>query len=311
MRLRGGVWWTLALAALAGCELSEVITPVGDDVLVVEAVLRGGESTQRVVLHRALNGRIVRGEPGASVVVRGPEGRETPLTEFPLQLCADFVFPERTDSLVVDASCYATRELPVEPGGKYELRVETRAGEVARGRTRVPAAFDIRSPARAADPGPCTLPPDSNVTLVWSSAAGAWSYLISAEIAGLRSALQRRGVPVDAPERLELTGVSVSEHDTTLVIPSQLGVFERAQVNQELLRVLQKGFPPGVRAQVAVAAADRNLVNAVRGGGFNPSGSVRVSSIVGDGVGVFGSLVARTAHFHVAAEPGPGSPACG
>jgi len=40
-----------------------------------------------------------------------------------------------------------------------------------------------------------------------------------------------------------------------------------------------------------VAAADRNYVNAVRGGGFNPSGPVRVSSVVGDGIGTFGSLV--------------------
>lgn len=42
-----------------------------------------------------------------------------------------------------------------------------------------------------------------------------------------------------------------------------------------------------------MAAGDRNYVNWVRGGNFNPSGQVRVPSIVGDGTGVFASLVSR------------------
>ncbi|HLM67787.1 MAG TPA: hypothetical protein VK358_09680, partial [Longimicrobium sp.] len=60
--------------------------------------------------------------------------------------------------------------------------------------------------------------------------------------------------------------------------------------NQDLLRALQGGLPDKTAATVVVAAADRNFVNGVRGGNFNPSGQVRISSIVGDGVGVFGSL---------------------
>jgi hypothetical protein len=40
-------------------------------------------------------------------------------------------------------------------------------------------------------------------------------------------------------------------------------------------------------------------VNAVRGGGFNPSGNVRISSVVGDGVGVFGSIFPRDLQIQV------------
>ena len=43
-----------------------------------------------------------------------------------------------------------------------------------------------------------------------------------------------------------------------------------------------------------ISATDRNYVNWVRGGNFNPSGQVRVPTIRGDGTGVFASTVTRT-----------------
>jgi hypothetical protein len=43
-------------------------------------------------------------------------------------------------------------------------------------------------------------------------------------------------------------------------------------------------------------------VNWVRGGSFNPSGTVRVPSISGGGTGVFGSLVTRTVRLHTAGD---------
>ena len=61
----------------------------------------------------------------------------------------------------------------------------------------------------------------------------------------------------------------------------------------DILVALQTGLPAGVDANVLVAAADRNYVNWVRGGNFNPSGTVRVSSIRGDGAGLFGAIVSR------------------
>ena len=61
-----------------------------------------------------------------------------------------------------------------------------------------------------------------------------------------------------------------------------------------------------------IAAADRNYVNWVRRGAFNPSGIVRVPSLHGDGTGVFGSVVRK--RFTVDAgldlpKPGPCEPA--
>ncbi len=103
--------------------------------------------------------------------------------------------------------------------------------------------------------------------------------------------------------------MAISERDTTLVIPGELGLFERFDGNQDLLVALQDGFPPGVGVEMVVGAADRNLINGVRGGGFNPSGNVRISSVVGDGIGVFGSLVPRRVFIAVGLGAG-GLPAC-
>ena len=56
---------------------------------------------------------------------------------------------------------------------------------------------------------------------------------------------------------------------------------------------------------MSIAAADRNYVNWVRGGNFNPSGQVRVPSVRGDGTGVFAATVVRS--LRVFAAP-PGAP---
>lgn len=291
--------WIVAAVAgslfLPGCELAEITTASGEDLLVVEAVLRAGEPRQHILLHRSLAGGVVREEPDARVAVRTPDGGEVRFAERPLGDCAGGLGSEELDSLEisVEATCYATRpgELEVVPGERYQLRVETREGEALRGETRVPGGFRFLRPDVPLVSASCSLPPGTSIPVVWSSADGAWSYLVGVQIFGLRRALQPAGIA--APDVLELTGVAISESDTTVVVPAELGLFERFDSNQELLRVLQAGFPPGVSAELVVAAADRNFVNGVRGGGFNPSGNVRISSVVGDGVGVFGSLVPR------------------
>jgi hypothetical protein len=141
-----------------------------------------------------------------------------------------------------------------------------------------------RSPSRI-----CFIRPGTRLPISWTESEGAWSYISQLRISGLRKALEPQGI--GAPEPLELRGLSVSQTDTDIVLPSEFGVFERFQLDQELLTALQDGFPNEVGMELVVAAADRNWVNSVRGGSFNPSGQVRVSSVVGDGIGVFGSLV--------------------
>lgn len=292
----GGYRCLLALLSWAagGCTLGEVTATEGGDVLVVESHLEAGGARQAVLLHRSLQGELVRGEPGAIVTITGPDGDVIPLGQLPLEFCAGAVSPELTDSLAVAATCYATDFVDrgrVRPGETYELEVVTRGGERVRGRTTVPGQFAFRAPPAQGEFSACTLPQGTNLPLVWTRAKGAWSYLATMEVMGLRAALE--GTGIEAPERLELTGLAISESDTTLVIPADFGLFELGNVATELLVYLQQGFPPGVSVRLRLAALDRNYVNAIRGGSFNPSGPIRLSTVVGDGVGVFGSYVAH------------------
>ncbi|HEX7242006.1 MAG TPA: hypothetical protein VF263_17110 [Longimicrobiaceae bacterium] len=300
---RGVVLAALLAAPLfaAGCELAEVTTPEGADVLVAESVLRTDRDPQRLLLHRTLQGRTVAGETGARVVVRAADGRSFTFQQVPQGVCLelDAQSLRGDDSLRVEATCYASVSPRwVAPGQEYELEVVTRGGERLRGRTVVPGVFDLLNLPRAdRDPTTgyrrCTLPPNTPLNLVWSTSSGAWAYLTEMEVRGLKRALEGSGIP-DIPDPLQLLGVSISQADTTVAVPSEIGVFDRFTQEQELLRAIQNGFPPQVQVRLVVGAGDRNFINSVRGGAFNPSGTVRISSVVGDGVGVFGSITART-----------------
>jgi hypothetical protein len=296
-------------AGLAACELAEVAAPPGDDILVVEAVLRVG-ARQFAILHRSLDGRSIRGESDASIVVTTPQGdvayQQVALEECLVAPPADW----KIEDLEVEASCYASPIQAgsfVRPGATYELLVRTRDGLTARGRTTVPADFRYRVPGVAVTPddrsASCLLP-DTAFTLVWGRSQGAWGYVVSLRIAGWGEDLRQQGVEV--PDPIELTGVSVSAADTSLVFPTNLGLFQRADQDQRVLLALQDGVPAGAEAELAVVAADPNYTNAIRGGRFNPSGNVRGSSVSGDAIGVFGAVVPiiiRSTHS-------PPAPAC-
>jgi hypothetical protein len=104
-------------------------------------------------------------------------------------------------------------------------------------------------------------------------------------------------------------GLSISQTDTTLVLPTEFGVFERLQYDSDLLLAIKDGFPNGTRMELVLAAADRNWVNSVRGGNFNPSGLIRISTVVGDGVGVFASL--NVQHASIVVRGVSSLPRCG
>jgi len=294
--LRYGPLLALALSA-SGCELAEVTTAPSDDLLVVEAVLRSDLDPQRILLHRTLQGVDAGPVEDATVTVTGEDGRVHVFRQGGDCYRIDRRYLE-TDSIAFRGTCYSTLTLDdrwVIPGRSYELRVQTREGLVARGRTTVPGEFvlvNVPSTPRG-DTGTfptCSLPPDTPLPVTWTVAEGTWSYVAQLRISGLRRALEPRGI--NAPEPLELRGVAVSQSDTTILLPTQFGVFERFQYDQDLLVAIQNGLPDSTQMELVVAAADRNWVNGVRGGSFNPSGQVRISSVIGDGVvGVFGSLV--------------------
>jgi hypothetical protein len=214
----------------------------------------------------------------------------------------------------IRGTCYASSNAAgrwVTPGAAYDLSVRTGRGEQARARTTVPGSFTLNEVpvSRFNDQPPlaCSQNPATPLPLTWTQAEGAWGYIAPLQISGLRAVLPDS---VNAPDPLELIGVSVSAADTSLVLPGEFGVFDRFSLNQTLLRVLQAGLPAGTTARVVVAAADRNYINGVRGGSFNPSGPVRISSVVGDAVGVFGSLVPLHASVVVGSRF-PELPSCG
>jgi hypothetical protein len=283
-----------ASLALGGCTIADVTVPPSDDRLVVEAVLRTDFAQQTVLLHRTVQDQTSRKEPGAEVVVTGPNGLRVVLAETEDPCFSISPSYDRAE-VAVDASCYVSAVSQgrwVQPGQVYDLTVRTTRGEEARARTTVPGAFTVRgvrTSTRADVREPtCSLPAETPLPLSWTPASGAWGYLAPLTIYGLSSVFPPSYAPSDP---MELLGLAVSATDTTLLLPSEFGVFDRFDFNQDLLRALQKGLPEGTSAQVVIAAADRNFINGVRGGNFNPSGEVRISSVLGDGVGVFGSLV--------------------
>jgi hypothetical protein len=275
----------VAALAMGGCELQEIATAESVDVLVAEVVLRSDAIQQTALLHRPAGWSAGRPLGTVGITVSGPGGAVMHFDPTPVDACLRNVDEQQA----AGAACFAERPgrtLRIEPGVTYSLRIETGDGRLLTGSTTLPGAFRQVAPERPA----CRLPPDTVLPLRWTASEGAWAYIAEAHFAGLQAAFAPRGITVP-DEPLSLTGVSVSGADTTMLFPTGFGVFNRFDEDYApTLVALQHGVPAGVNTTVVVAAADRNYVNWVRGGNFNPSGPVRVGSIRGDGIGVFGSL---------------------
>ena len=170
----------------------------------------------------------------------------------------------------------------LSPGDVFEIEIVLADGGLISGATQVPGRFDL------AYPETCRLPPDVLMDVRWSRSDRAWAYLNETSIRDLPAALEPEGIQVE-DDPLYLLGLSVSDSDTSIVFPSQFGVFNRLDLDQDVAVRLQRGLPAGSRAQLSITAVDGNYVNWARGGNFNPSGQVRISSLRGAGIGVFGA----------------------
>lgn len=301
----------LALVAASGCELTEITVAPTEPVLVVDALIQlYGEDDARVLvlLHRTL-GSPSSEVPGATVTLR-VEGGDV------LQI------PERSDDqpcvstgpIGGEGTCYqatlsGTR---LDGGARIGLEVRTVEGEFVEGVTTLPGDFDWVRPALSdGSTSPlCVQPPLTPLEMEWTASDGAWAYLAEVEIAGIRAALAQEDIEI-LEDPLYLLGLSVASGDTTIVLPTQFGLFDRFDLDRDVAVALQRGLPGPTVSTVTVAAVDRNFVNWVRGGSFNPSGTVRIPSVRGDGTGFFGSSRVRVAGVVVPA-PGPSSglPAC-
>jgi hypothetical protein len=291
-RLRSGPRGLTALMslALAGCELQEVTVVEIEHVVVVEAYALVGVPSPGFGVDNRLwvfLGATVGGEPApaldeARVEVRRSRGGRIRLQPVPIENCISDRNRERP------GSCYDAGfdAISLRPGDDLTLVVRLPDGRVLEADTRIPGDFQLESGMSE-----CALPPDTPFELRWTASDGARAYVAETRIDGLDVALSSEGIA--APDELYLLGLSVSAADTTIVFPTEFGVFDRFELDQALTVRLQRGLPEGSAALVGISAADENYVNWARGGTFNPSGQVRIPSVRGDGTGVFASLVMR------------------
>lgn len=308
---RGGWICVVAVPLLgaAGCELEEITVVEMEDVVVAEvyANVATDPADNEILgfLHKTLVGGDVDAAEAALVASRltvvRDDGLEVPLRNNAAAECIEEVPATRPVACFAADSIDASR---IRAGDLLTLNVELEGGGLLEGTTRVPGEFELRSvPVR------CRLASDALMPIEWSRSDGAWAYVNETAILGLPDALGREGIDV-TDDPLYLLGLSISDSDTTITFPSEFGVFNRFELDQDLAVRLQRGLPPATNAEVTITAVDRNFVNWARGGNFNPSGQVRVPSLRGDGAGVFGSTVVRRIVVTVDDDPIAGVPAC-
>lgn len=280
-----------APAALAGCDLDEITIVEIEDVVIAEIYVNltgdPSENEIRAFLHRTVGQPGSRSDelPDARIVVSRPDGLTLELVRDTLERCFEALPTVEQEGACFLADPAQTPELT--PGDLLEVVVTLADGGTLLGATRVPSSFQIDGLSRR-----CRLDPNTLLPIRWSSSEGAWAYVNETSIGGLPEALRREGILV-LEDPLKLLGVSISAQDTTIVFPSEFGVFNRFDLAQDVSVRLQSGLPPSTSAEVSITAVEGNYVNWARDGGFNPSGQVRVPSLRGDGTGVFGATVTQ------------------
>lgn len=298
----------LAASILSACELEEVALIEVEDVVIAEVYVNltpdPSDNEITALLHRTVgqNDAAIDELDDATVTIRRPaDGYTIVLTSEGLQECVE-TSPEDQPG-----ACFRSDDVEVElvqPGDLLEVTVVLVDGGVIEGATLVPGAFTLDG-----IDGACRIPPDRNIRLNWSSSPGAWAYLNETSIRGLPALLAPEGIVMN-DDPLYLLGLSVSDSDTTIVYPSEFGVFNRFDLQTDVATRLQRGIPNKATSQITVRAVDRNYVNWARGGNFNPSGQVRVPSMRGAGTGVVASTYGHSIQTLIIDDPRTGLPDC-
>ena len=274
--------------------------------MIAEVVLRADEAVQHAFLHRTIaGGSATAAVPDAEVEVVAEDGEVLPFREVGIPDCVDVDIGQSPGlGTCYSGASHMTRSgRAIRAGERYSLRVGLPDGGVLEGVTHVPATFDLVRPAVDS----CVLAADTPLEVEWTPSPGASLYVAGLRVHGLRDALADRGIQFGR-DTLRVLGLAASRTDTTIVLPTEFGVFDRFDLPREVVVALSGGLPAGTGGEVVVTAVDRNYVNWVRGGVFHPSGPVRISSIRGDGKGVFASVVARRFTFTV--EDSGDGPTC-
>jgi hypothetical protein len=291
-----------ALILLVSCDLEETTIIEIEDVVIAEIYVNLAEDPTeneiRAYLHHTVGapGSGVDELPNALIVVRRSDGLMLDLVENAIDECLE-PLPTVGSGVCFLADSAQTPNL--NPGDLLEVEVTLSDGGILLGTARVPSSFQVAGISTM-----CRLDSNTLLPLYWSRSEGAWAYVNETSISGLPEALEPEDIVVEE-DPLNLLGLSISNQDTMIVFPSEFGIFDRFDLNQDLASRLQDGMPPSTTAEVSITAVERNYVNWVRGGNFNPSGQVRVPSLRGDGTGVFAATVNRR-FVVVSLDQGPG-----
>jgi hypothetical protein len=305
-RARAGlpaVLLVVAAGLATGCEIAEITVEPPRPLVVAEIYLRvtDGVSDAIAFLHQTPGERgvaLLDADVRIRDLDRGQEARFSPVS---LSSCVEGPVPTE-----LDAQCLGLKAAPaalVRPGGRYGVTVDVGGGVRLEGTVTMPGDFDLVVPGQGIPR--CRLRPGELLPIRWTPSSGARAYVPEAALFGLDSALAPQGIDVPT-DPVTLQGLSISEADTHIVFPSQFGIFNRFSSDGEVLVALQRGLPAAsvVQGAIVVSAQGRNSVNWNRGGNFNPSGTVRIPSLFGQGTGVVAGIVNRSFSFTTAAEPG-------
>ena len=309
------------MIGLAGCDVTDVPTGSGQKMLVALATVvltidpaeRSRIDTRAVVVVSEAYQQLLTEVPGAAVRITGASGRSLSLAaeEDPLGACT--VLPEdlygEDEPLGMVGSCHtATVAADVfAPGEVLTLAVTTPDGSVLEGTSRMPDAFVPQG--LSVEDGRCRVEPGTGYRFTWAPVDGAWAHVGEAEIAGLSPGLWSS----DDPLYLPVTVLGRGRDVTDMVFPADFLLELLSDVdNVELHRTLDAGLPSGARAEVTIAALDRNWANWIREGRLNINGETVVPSVFGDGTGMFGTAVRWKVEVESRAAEGAGDvPLCG
>ena len=308
-------------AGAAGCDLTDAPTGSGQKLFVASATVvltvdpaeptRIG--TRAVALVSEAWQQVLREVPGASVRITGASGRSLSLVEEedPLGTCTVL----RRESYTVDGqlrpigSCHtATAASAVfAPGELLTLAVTTPDGAVLEGTSRMPDAFVPRG--LSVEDGRCRVEPGTAYRFAWSPVDGAWAHVGEAEVTGLSPSLWSSSDTLFLP----VTVLGRGREVTDMVFPRDFLLELLSDVdNVELHRTLEAGLPGGARAEVTIAALDRNWANWIREGRLNINGETVIPSVFGDGTGMFGTAVRwKVSVESRAADEAGDTPLCG
>lgn len=310
-----------ATMGLAGCDVTDVPTGSGQKMLVATATVvltvdpaePSRIGTQAVALVSEAHQQVLTEVPGASVRITGASGRSLSLVEEEDPLGACTVLPEdlygEDRPFGIVGSCHtATVAADIfAPGEVLTLAVTTPDGGVLEGTSRMPDAFVPQG--LSVEDGRCRVEPDTDYRFSWAPVEGAWAHVGEAEVTGLSPGIWSSSDPLYLPVTVLGRGRDV----TDMVFPADFLLELLSDVdNVELHRTLDVGLPGGARAEVTVAALDRNWANWIREGRLNINGETVVPSVFGDGTGMFGTAVRWKVEVESrAAEGARDVPLCG